>query len=152
MAKTTATLANPVVALWESLKRQVAGAALAFFLSVKPVPAARPRVTTKGWSYYPKTYQAYMKSAQEALKEWPHPQTDKPVLLYVDQVVEKPKTSKLAFPKGDVDNYLKAPMDALTKAGAWGDDNQVVAVLAVKRFADKGEASGTHIEIIELEA
>jgi Holliday junction resolvase RusA-like endonuclease len=50
--------------------------------------------------------------------------------------------------KPDLDNLVKAVMDALTDAGAWQDDAQVAEVTARKRF---GTGSGVDIKITSLD-
>jgi len=51
----------------------------------------------------------------------------------------KPKTSSNRFPlnqrSGDLDKYLRALMDAVTKSELWGDDSQVVEIEAYKLYA-----------------
>ena len=51
----------------------------------------------------------------------------------------KPKTSANRFPvnqrSGDLDKYLRALMDAVTKSELWGDDSQVVEIEAYKLYA-----------------
>ena len=42
----------------------------------------------------------------------------------------------------DVDKYIRATLDALTSAGAYGDDAQVVSLRAVKAHAAPGQAPG----------
>jgi Holliday junction resolvase RusA-like endonuclease len=49
--------------------------------------------------------------------------------------------------KPDLDNLTKAAMDALTQAGAWRDDAQVVQVNAAKAWADHDQMPHTTIRI-----
>lgn len=50
----------------------------------------------------------------------------------------------------DVDNLLKAPLDALSHAGIWGDDSQVVELTVVKLLPQRG-AGGLRVLIWEAE-
>lgn len=110
-----------------------------------PVPASRPRVSKWG-VYYGKTYKAYMQAADKAI-----PQADAPLAgnLFVDVefACDKPKTTKRACPRGDIDNHLKSILDAITKKGYWHDDDQIVAVTAVKRWVRDDEEPHTRITI-----
>ena len=60
------------------------------------------------------------------------------------------RASALRFPAAmpDLDKLLRAVLDALTDAGCWKDDGQVVAVSAAKRWAD-GQVPGALIWIGE---
>jgi Holliday junction resolvase RusA-like endonuclease len=49
--------------------------------------------------------------------------------------------------KPDIDNALKAVLDALTDAGFWTDDSLVVDIAARKMVAGPGEEPGATIEI-----
>ena len=57
----------------------------------------------------------------------------------LDLVADKPKTTKRDNPRGDIDNYIKAVLDALTKKGYWNDDDQIVHLYAHKRWPDPTE-------------
>lgn len=119
----------------------------------QPVPAARPRVSKWG-TYYPKTYAAWLKTAKETLRladesRDPGSPWEVPVVVRIDVVIEKAKSSKLAVPVGDVDNYAKGVLDALTHNNVWTDDKLVVDLRVTKRFAAKGEAPGVRISIHE---
>jgi Holliday junction resolvase RusA-like endonuclease len=71
-----------------------------------------------------------------------------PLFVRITNIVQKAKTSKLVWPRGDVDNYAKAPLDAITKAATvWHDDDQVVDLHTSKRFANPGEQPGTLVEV-----
>ena len=54
--------------------------------------------------------------------------------------------------KPDIDNLVKAVMDALTTAGWWIDDTQVWSLSTSKQYAAKGEPSGVYIQAHEIEA
>jgi len=61
-----------------------------------------------------------------------------PVRVWVRFAVPRPKTSKLVQPKPDLDNYLKALLDALTRAGnVWEDDHLVADIQATKVWTDQ---------------
>jgi len=61
-----------------------------------------------------------------------------PVRVWVRFAVPKPKTTKLVQPKPDLDNYLKALLDALTRAGnVWEDDHLVADIRATKVWTDQ---------------
>jgi Holliday junction resolvase RusA-like endonuclease len=70
----------------------------------------------------------------------------------VEVVVQRPKTTKLSMPRGDVDNLVKAVLDGGTKAGVWGDDGQIELLLARKRWTEPGEEPGAIINCGELAA
>jgi len=137
---------SDLVASFRDSFRRLAGAGLlSFFLAVKPVPASRPRVSKWG-TYYAKTYETFRKDATVALNSFDGVPTDRPVIVWIEVVVEKPKTGKLLLPKGDVDNYAKGPLDVFTKAQKfWADDDQVVGLSVFKRYAQPGEQQGFHV-------
>lgn len=106
-------------------------------VDLNPVPASRPRVTRWG-TYYTKTYKNWMAEAAKLIPE-PRAKLEGNLEVFVSIVVDKPKTTKRSNPRGDIDNYLKAIFDALTKAGYWIDDDQITKLEAVKRFTEKDE-------------
>lgn len=127
-------------------------APLHFCIDVAPVPASRPRVTRWG-TYYGKTYKNWMKNAAESLAK----QDDEFWLfrekcaVFLEIVAERPKTTKRSEPRGDVDNYAKAALDAITKTEmVWDDDDQVVALFVSKRFAETDESPRTEVEVYPL--
>lgn len=121
-------------------------------LHINPVPAARPRVSKWG-TYYPKTYRDWKKAAAELLAKTSlpaHP-CDGPVALLATFAIQKARTSKLTTPVGDLDNYVKALMDALNDDGrVWLDDKQVVTLRCMKRFASDTETPHIQFTIREL--
>lgn len=88
--------------------------------------------------YNPSEYKQWLADAEEQLinqidTEIPYPLVgDLEVTIVV--TVQRPKTSKLLRPKPDVDNYAKAVLDAITKAGIWEDDSQVGALHVHKQW------------------
>jgi len=52
-----------------------------------------------------------------------------------------------AVKKADLDKLLRAVFDAITSAGVWRDDKQVVSVVASKRLAEIGQTPGLHLFI-----
>lgn len=109
-----------------------------------PVPASRPKVSRYG-THYSKSYAAWRTAAAQFLEgeDLGEPMTG-PLAVIVENICRKPRTSKLAHPKGDVDNYAKAALDAL-KDIAWTDDRQVVVLVVSKRFAEAGEEPRTEV-------
>ena len=66
-------------------------------------------------------------------------------------VMYRPKKPSKPFPRGDVDNIAKGPMDAVTKAtGWWVDDVQISLLLTYKRYVEPDEEPRTIIEIYAL--
>jgi Holliday junction resolvase RusA-like endonuclease len=120
---------------------------------LEPVPASRPRVTRWG-TYHAKPYKNWLDQAGKFLTDGLYVNKyvgEDPLLVVVESVITKARTSKLRIPKGDVDNYAKGPMDAITHAGLhWYDDKQVTALFSVKRFADPGEPAHTAVHIYTL--
>jgi len=112
-----------------------------YTLDIDPMPAPRPRaraIRAKNGKhiasvYNPSEYTHWIADAHEQLiNQIGHDTLAGDLTLGLVITVQKPKTSKLTRPKPDADNYAKAVMDAMTKAGIWHDDSQV-AFLAVKK-------------------
>lgn len=118
--------------------------------SVNPVPASRPRVTRWG-TYYSPRYKNWKTAVAGALVTIGRPFTC-PVVVVVEHIVQKPKTTERAWPIGDIDNYEKATLDAVTQSERlWADDDQVVAMVSTKRYATPNETPGTYVDIYEIE-
>lgn len=128
---------------WAKGRRQI-------HLSVplQPVPASRPRVSKWG-THYLKTYAKWKKQATLYLPDHDPVFPTEPLVVLANHFIQRARTSRLSWPRGDVDNYLKATLDAITKAEAiWSDDDQVLAVLSTKQFVQ--EAPRTEIIVVEF--
>jgi Holliday junction resolvase RusA-like endonuclease len=120
-------------------------------LPLSPLPAPRPRVTSKGWTYYPRRYKEWREAAAalfpEVLAELGLDEPlDGALTVSVDFAVTRPKKTKLPYPKPDLDNYLKSVLDVGTAAGLWIDDHRIIHLEAAKRWAPHGEQG--YIDII----
>lgn len=122
------------------------------FVPVKPVPASRPRVSKWG-TYFTKTYVDFRNEMYLFLTKLKkqHPPCSAQFEVEIEFICRKPKTPANEYPVGDVDNFLKGPLDAITKVGMfWKDDVQVVRLVGSKRYQNKDEPYGMKIKITEL--
>lgn len=120
-----------------------------FLLRIDPKPCPRPRVALRGRvpvAYYPADYQKWKEEARCALAYEGVP-LQGPLRVTIQCQVKRPKTTKLPAPKPDIDNYVKSVLDAMTQAGVWEDDTQVVQVLADKMW---GARDAIYIEVEPL--
>ena len=124
------------------------------FVPVKPVPAARPRVTRWG-TYFPKTYTDFRNECYQVLSKLAkqYPANDSAYTVNVDFICKRPKNPSNAYPVGDVDNYLKGILDALVKCELFfKDDIQIIELKGTKRYQKSKEEFGMSITINELSA
>jgi hypothetical protein len=128
----------------------------------QPVPQPRPRVSTRGGfgrAYTPTKHPIHV--YRQAIKLVAMASGKKiagPTALLVDAVFQRPpshwrkhdlKPDAPPWPNADGDNVLKGVADALTDAGVWGDDDQVVFWSIRKRYAARNEHARTIITIRE---
>ena len=75
--------------------------------------------------------------------------TERPVRVEVVFYLPRPKTVKREYPSvaPDVDKCARAVLDALTAAGVYVDDAQVVDLVALKRYR---EFPGASVSVTEL--
>lgn len=122
------------------------------FLPATPVPAARPKVTRRGITYYPKRYNDFRKLVEIQLKEasrigGPWDATSSPVYAWTFFVLPRPMNPANSYPIGDLDNYEKACWDSVSKhGGIIIDDKQIVKGNNIKRYAFGSEQA--HIQLV----
>lgn len=128
-----------------------------FTIDAEPVPAARPRVTSRGHAFYPKKHTAYAEFLRGVFKSTPQLLHSGPVAVLVKFVMPRYKTSNHPVHRADVDNLSKLPMDSMTKAEAdkggpryWEDDSMVVHLGAFKRFVRDGEKPHTKVKLTPI--
>lgn len=146
---TTRTTRTVTTATTKALLAVVTGEAqkcASFVFPVAPVPASRPRVTKWG-TYHTKTYKNWLEAAGRYLKTVTAHIPQGKLLVVATFVCHRPKTTKLVTPKGDIDNYLKAPLDAITHAGLWDDDKWITTIVGHKRFQEPGEDAHTALQV-----
>ncbi len=109
---------------------------MSFFirLDVKPVPASRPRVSKWG-TYYGKTYKAFRKAMEYELSGWEDDPLTGSLIVNITFHCKRPKKPTKSWPRGDIDNYVKAVFDSFN-GKIWGDDDQVIVMTATKMYAD----------------
>ena len=117
-------------------------------IGIDPVPAARPRVSKWG-TYYPETYKKWKAAAAQFFPKL-FEQLKGPLGVELEVICKKPQRPTKTFPRGDVDNYAKAALDAVNDAQLWGDDDQVQRLIVSKRYAEKDEQPRTIIKIWRL--
>jgi len=103
---------------------------------VSPVAASRPRVGRHG-SYYTGAYKRFREEGSKVVSEMLKGFTPFDDVLMVDIkcYCKRPKTTKLPFPKSDVDNLAKAVMDLMNKK-LWIDDSQIIGLYVSKNWAE----------------
>ena len=117
-------------------------------LPVRPQAASRPRVVA-GHAYYPERYRSWLEvAAAEARRVWRRKPAGGPVhvsvflegqRILVD--VDEQTAWRRGQIRGDLDNHVKAVLDALVAGGVLVDDRQVEGLVAV--FAGQtGAGSG----------
>ena len=106
-------------------------------IPIDPVPASRPRVSRWG-TYYGKKYTTFRKDVEKFLKGVALKVLAGPLFVVIEIHCRKPRTSKLDYPKPDVDNYAKGVLDALNKK-AWNDDSQIVGLVVTKEWSDQAK-------------
>ena len=124
-------------------------------IPVEPAPASRPKVGKYG-VYYSKAHQRFRVEAKPWCDAWDAetypPIMEGPIAILVEVVCTKPRTGKLDAPRGDVDNFVKIPLDNMTQSGNfWKDDNQILILHTAKRYATAGEKAGVNIHWHKLE-
>lgn len=105
------------------------GSKTVFMVKGRPVLADANSAKLKPWR---KTV------SQLAELEWSGRQKlEGPVAVLIEFRLERPKTVRREFPsvKPDVDKLQRSILDALTSAGVWGDDSQVVHLTGSKVYA-----------------
>jgi Holliday junction resolvase RusA-like endonuclease len=120
--------------------------------NTKPVPAARARISRHG-AYFPKTYTDFRNELYRELMrvKKQYPKTFSAYKVEIEFICKRPKNPSNKYPVGDIDNYLKGPLDAITKAEMfWEDDIQVICLSGTKRYQKPKEDFGMKITIHEL--
>ena len=109
------------------------------FVSGVPKAQPRPRMTAKGHAYNPGSADAWKDAVcAEFLSCRRGEAISGPVRLRVRFYLPAPKGAKKAegetphARKPDLDNLLKAVMDAMSMAGVWEDDSRVFETAASK--------------------
>lgn len=125
-----------------------------------PKPQARPRVfVNKGrvFAHSPKTdYFELVKVNAYEQRLLAKKQLSGPLSLTLEFYLPYPKSmsqkkrleSKYVITRPDIDNYVKAVMDAINNSELWQDDSQVVVLHATKFYTN--EKPKTIINIIEI--
>lgn len=88
------------------------------FENLQPMPAPRPRVSRKGWTYMPSNYQKYVELLVYEIKK------RKPTQLKGNLGI-KAYFNRRGKKRADYDNFLKPIGDALQKSGVIENDNQI---------------------------
>jgi len=138
-----------------------------YHVTVPALPIAQPRQrhTQHGRNYVPKSHpiHAFKAAVMAACREHgPETTLEGPVWLHVAFSFPRPKSHmgtgrnagklKPSAPvrhvqRPDVDNLAKGVMDAMTQAGVWRDDDQIVRLIVAKAWCDPGEMPGVMIEV-----
>jgi len=105
-----------------------------------------------GVAYYTGKYKTFSADAPKLIPTASHFfEKGSPVEVEIAFFMQSPKKPANSYPVGDIDNYIKSILDAITKNGTyWHDDAQVIKLTATKQyFDDADEAPGTMVNIKE---
>ena len=133
---------------------------LNFFVPGRPAPQGSKKSVGRGRfveasKYLPAWRKAVTEFAIYAATEHSWEPLHGPVTLEVVFYIERPSTinvNKRPHPvvPPDIDKLVRGVSDALSDAGVWGDDAQVVKLVAFKRYADNHE-QGAFVSVSTLD-
>lgn len=133
---------------------------LNFFVPGRPSPQGSKKSVGGGRfieasKYLPAWRKAVTEYAIYAATEHAWEPLTGPVTLEVVFYVERPATIKInkrphPIVPPDIDKLVRGVSDALSDAGVWGDDSQVVKLVAFKRYADTHE-QGAFVSVSTLD-
>ena len=111
---------------------------------INPTAASRARVSFKGGhGYFIGPYKRFRDEMKDlvpsTIGDWVP--LAGPISVTVEFVAQRPKTTKLNSPRGDIDNYMKAIFDALNER-AWVDDKQICICHARKAWTASNDEPG----------
>lgn len=141
------------VGLINELQGWVTQPLLEINIETKPSANHRPRLGRGNRVFYAADYQEFHSACQQQIHvAWtetarPEGPFQGPLGVIIETRRTLPKSTKLPAPRGDADNYAKAPLDAATKVGIWGDDGQIVYLGSIKRWCRQGEPEGVRMLI-----
>ena len=137
----------------EWLEKVASGGLFHFRVDADPHPESL-RVGARGKHGYVYPGKLYAEFLHECVKQLavqrPIQPLDGDLVALVEVIVRRPEKTKKARPSGDFDNLAKGPSDALTQAGIWADDDNVVSAIIHKRWASAGEPPGVFIVVGRL--
>lgn len=120
---------------------------ITFTLPLKAVPQGRPRFDTRsGHAHTPNKSIRFTRDFRIlARPHLPKEVLDGSLSISVHFLIQKPKSvpNKRKWPnvRPDLDNYLKAVLDAMSPQGPWKgfwkDDGQIIHVIASKQYSDQ---------------
>lgn len=126
-----------------------------FIFSIDPIGKARPRFSKYG-TYTPKktkSFEDHVKiSAVSQMKEMRAKPIEGAIAAHIKFIIKRKKSvkRKYATVKPDLDNMIKAIMDALNGV-AYKDDCQVVQLMAEKVYTETSDSGRITVELRGLE-
>lgn len=121
---------------------------ISFTIESKPVSASRPKIFRNGGRSYTKSHNEYEAFLMLYLQQYAPEQPLSGCLSVEMEFVFTPlKTKSADYPRSDLDNLAKLPLDVMTKLNYWDDDSQVTKLTLSKRFCEKDENNFTSVRI-----
>lgn len=118
---------------------------------IEPIACPRPRVTRLGSTYYPMNYKLWIKDMRERLVSMEIPDGSLHIdLLFIvkrPKDLRKPKERILHSKRPDLDNMVKAVLDALPL----DDDARIVSIAAKKYYAAAGEEPQIELHLMSCD-
>ena len=115
-----------------------------WIFNINPTAASRPRVSFKGGhAYFTGPYKRFREEMATLVPNTigDHVPFTGDVSVTVEFMAQRPKTTKLSAPRGDIDNYLKAIFDSMN-GKVFEDDKQIVICHARKSWTSSNDEDG----------
>lgn len=127
------------------------------YAPLRPIGTPKPQPRVKAFSrgghagvYTPTTAQGWKEIVMQEAASLAGQQIEGPIALGISFILPRPKAHKketFVATKPDLDNLLKATMDALTDRVVWRDDAQIAEVHVSKAYESTDALPGAVIEI-----
>jgi len=105
----------------------------------------------RAYVYKGKLYAEFLQAALvQVAEQKPEVPLSGDLVCLMEVICTKPRNTKRSRPNGDADNFAKGVMDAMTQGGIYDDDDSLVSITVVKRWAEEGENAGVKVALGKL--